>query len=234
MPDNNKKFHEFALQSILFKGRQDWYFCYLKSERIAHVLAFLCDQVAPEARGELEEVTRRAGLIPGEIAHLAAGEVDAEVVLADLFSQLSAMRMLVARRVLSQEHAALLAREYEGVAERLVQGSHPSPLILSEHFAVPALDTPTPQLPRGAFDSPQASYKDSRTKGHNGVDKGQSERMSLILELVRKRKSLSIKEIAEVIKGCSEKTIQRELGELIRQGLIKKVGERRWSLYMPA
>jgi len=58
--------------------------------------------------------------------------------------------------------------------------------------------------------------------------------MSLILELVRKKKSLSIKEIATVVKGCSEKTIQRELALLIHQGLVRKVGERRWSLYLPA
>jgi len=58
--------------------------------------------------------------------------------------------------------------------------------------------------------------------------------MSFILDLVRKRKSLSIKEIAAVIKDCSEKTIQRELAALISQGLVRKVGERRWSLYTPA
>lgn len=235
MPDNSKKFHEFALQSILFKGRQDWYFCYLKSEKIAHVLAFLCEQVLPESRGEIEEATRRAALLPGEIAHLAAGEVDAEVVLADLFALLSALRMLAARRILAPEHGALLARELEGVAERLVRGSHPSPLLLSEHFAIPSLEAPAPQLPRGPFESASSAIKDnSRAKGHAGSNKGQSDRMSLILELVRKRKSLSIKEIAKEIKDCSEKTIQRELQELIRKGLIRKVGERRWSLYLPA
>jgi hypothetical protein len=32
MPDKRSKFHDFALKSILFKGREDWYFCYLKTE----------------------------------------------------------------------------------------------------------------------------------------------------------------------------------------------------------
>jgi hypothetical protein len=35
----DNEFHEIALKSILFKGRTDIYFCYLKSEKIAHVLA---------------------------------------------------------------------------------------------------------------------------------------------------------------------------------------------------
>lgn len=43
--------------------------------------------------------------------------------------------------------------------------------------------------------------------------------------------SYSIKEIATVIPGCSEKTIQRELSALVASGSVKRVGERRWSRY---
>ena len=39
--------------------------------------------------------------------------------------------------------------------------------------------------------------------------------------------------VAKVIKGFSEKTIQRELTALIQQGLVQKRGERRWSVYSP-
>jgi predicted HTH transcriptional regulator len=59
-------------------------------------------------------------------------------------------------------------------------------------------------------------------------------RQNIIINLLKKRGGLTIKDIAEVIQNCSEKTIQRELADLIRQGLIKKVGERRWSQYVPA
>jgi DNA-binding HxlR family transcriptional regulator len=34
-----------------------------------------------------------------------------------------------------------------------------------------------------------------------------------------------------MIRGVSEKTIQRELGALIESGLVMKQGERRWSVY---
>ncbi|MSR70544.1 DeoR family transcriptional regulator [Candidatus Kaiserbacteria bacterium] len=232
MPDNSKKFHEFALQSILFKGRSDWYFCYLKAEKIAHALVFLGRSAAPEWQEELDETARRAGLLPGSIAHLAGGEVDAPLVLADVFGLLSALRLLAARGALSGQNAQVLAHECEVVAERIVRGSNPSPFVSAEDFSVPQLESPSAFLSRPSYaPAPQEHLKDNRTKGHN---KGQSERMSLILELVRKRKSLSIKEIASVIKGCSEKTIQRELAALISQGLVRKVGERRWSLYMPA
>ncbi len=229
MPDN-KRFHEFALQSILFKGRGDWYFCYLKTEKIAHVLLVLA-QGAGAASEDLTEAARRSASLSGEIAHLAAGEIDAPVVLADLFALLGAVRMLSVLRSLAPETGSILVHELETVAERLVRGSHPSPFVSSEDFTVPALSESSSLLGRGALGSLPSPIKDSKSKGQ---DKRQSERMSLILDLVRKKKSLSIKEIASVIRDCSEKTIQRELNILIEQGLIKREGERRWSVYLPA
>ena len=235
MPDKGKKFHEFALQSTLFKGRSDWYFCYLKTEKIAHVLVLLAQTAEPACRDEIDAAARRTASLCGDIAHLAAGELDASIVLADLFALLSTVRMLVSERALSAENGLILVGEIEQVAERLARGSHPSPFISNEDFVVPLQEYQHPMLghlPGVASDTRHlAGIKDNRTKGQN---KGQSERMSLILELVRKKKSLSIKEIAAVIKGCSEKTIQRELALLIGQGLVRKVGERRWSLYLPA
>lgn len=235
MPDNSKKFHEFALQSILFKGRSDWYFCYLKTEKIAHVLVLLA-QNSGAMGDDMTEAARRAASLSGEIAHLAAGEVDAPVVLADLFALLGAVRMLSVYGSLSKETGAILGRELEQVAERLVRGSHPSPFVSTEDFAVPAIqERQTPMLGHamayGSSDGQLGALKDKRTQGQS---KGQSDRMSLILDLVRKRKSLSIKEITSVIRDCSEKTIQRELNILIERGLIRREGERRWSVYLPA
>ncbi len=56
-------------------------------------------------------------------------------------------------------------------------------------------------------------------------------RQDIILALVKKRKEVTIKDVAEVIKDCSEKTIQRELIAFINAGVLKRTGERRWSKY---
>jgi DNA-binding HxlR family transcriptional regulator len=56
-------------------------------------------------------------------------------------------------------------------------------------------------------------------------------RQNIIINLLKKRGGLTIKDIAEVIQNCSEKTIQRELVALIKNGMVKKEGERRWSKY---
>lgn len=56
-------------------------------------------------------------------------------------------------------------------------------------------------------------------------------RQERILLLLKNQSNLTIKDFATVISDCSEKTIQRELIELVEKGVIKKEGERRWSTY---
>jgi DNA-binding HxlR family transcriptional regulator len=56
-------------------------------------------------------------------------------------------------------------------------------------------------------------------------------RQSQIIELLRQRSHLTIRDFSIVISDCSEKTIQRELIDLVEKGLVKREGERRWSTY---
>lgn len=70
-----------------------------------------------------------------------------------------------------------------------------------------------PQMPR----EPKASRKETRGKN--------------ILEFIAQEGSVSIKDISQNIRGCSEKTIQRELAKMINSGAVKKMGERRWTRY---
>lgn len=53
-----------------------------------------------------------------------------------------------------------------------------------------------------------------------------------ILKLVRQQGPISIKDIVGTVSGVSGKTVQRELAELVRLGLLRKEGERRWSRYV--
>ena len=123
MPDKRSKFHEFALKSILFKGRPEWYFCYVKSERLAHALSVLSQMATPEA-DLLPRLAHLSGDLPGTIAHLAAGELEAPIVLADIFSLLSLLRLAATGGLLRKENAMVLEREYEDMAHRLMAGSH--------------------------------------------------------------------------------------------------------------
>lgn len=57
-------------------------------------------------------------------------------------------------------------------------------------------------------------------------------RKDQILALFVKGVDISIKDISTRIKGCSEKTIQRELNDLVSDGKIQRIGEKRWSRYI--
>ncbi len=57
-------------------------------------------------------------------------------------------------------------------------------------------------------------------------------RREQILALFVKGVDVSIKDIASRIRGCSEKTIQRELNSLLYDNVIERIGEKRWSRYV--
>ena len=64
----------------------------------------------------------------------------------------------------------------------------------------------------------------------SNVEKKQT-RKDAILKFLRKGQTLTIKDICQVVGDCSEKTIQRELQSMMKEGVLKKEGERRWSRY---
>lgn len=56
-------------------------------------------------------------------------------------------------------------------------------------------------------------------------------RRDAILSVLRSKGNASIKDISDVVLDCSEKTIQRELTDMINKGQVVREGERRWSRY---
>ena len=66
-------------------------------------------------------------------------------------------------------------------------------------------------------------------KGQTVKDKNR--RYEVIINLLKKTKEISVKDVSSIVSDCSEKTIQRELLSLVDKGVLKKEGERRWSKY---
>lgn len=56
-------------------------------------------------------------------------------------------------------------------------------------------------------------------------------RQAIILDILKDKDSLVIKDISQKITDCSEKTVQRELNYLVEIGLISRSGARRWTRY---
>lgn len=57
-------------------------------------------------------------------------------------------------------------------------------------------------------------------------------RRDQILALFVKGQDMSIKDISTKVRGCSEKTIQRELNALVFENIVERIGEKRWSRYV--
>lgn len=84
--------------------------------------------------------------------------------------------------------------------------------------------------PKNTIENNRANGKENRGDNGNG-HKRKDLRKNTILDFIKGHNNVNIKDIAPNITGCSEKTIQRELIQLISDGKIRKTGERRWSKY---
>lgn len=70
-------------------------------------------------------------------------------------------------------------------------------------------------------------------KNKKGANRKQNRREQ-ILNVFSRGVEVSINDISRKIVGCSVKTIQRELNNLLAEGSIAKIGEKRWSRYILA
>lgn len=71
----------------------------------------------------------------------------------------------------------------------------------------------------------------SYIKDTKSMHMSRGDRRKQILDFIKDKNFISIKDISISIKDCSEKTIQRELNEMVNNGQIIKEGEKRWSRY---
>lgn len=92
------------------------------------------------------------------------------------------------------------------------------------------------RVPDKNRESVRSSLMDNKTKEGRTISSSfqmrKNGRREQILALFVKGVDVSIKDIATRIRGCSEKTIQRELNSLLADNLIERIGEKRWSRYV--
>lgn len=68
-------------------------------------------------------------------------------------------------------------------------------------------------------------------KEFGAVSVKKNSRQSIIIAILKRKKEIIIKDVSPLINGCSEKTIQRELSGMVKSGVLRKMGEKRWSRY---
>lgn len=68
-------------------------------------------------------------------------------------------------------------------------------------------------------------------KDFGAVSVKKNSRQSIIIALLKRKKEVMIKDVTPLIAGCSEKTIQRELSDMVEAGILRRIGEKRWTRY---
>lgn len=154
-------------------------------------------------------------------------------------------------RMVSLMNSSIIKNELDNIAKKLtdlVQNNHiesmsVSTLVIPEKFFK---DEETSSILEnskkisGQVKSHISAILNKENKMSLSINNGQSlqekknERRDKIISVIKNNDvngGLIIKDITSKFVGLSEKTIQRELTELLHKGQIKKTGEKRWSRY---
>ncbi len=139
----------------------------------------------------------------------------------------SLMDVCVLGGLLSQMNFSIIEKEFSNLVNLISNYKHKTD---STNGIIPVSFFESTNLTFSTPEHRNFSVKDTSFIKDSGAFKSNN-RQSIILGLLKKKKDLSIKDIATIIRDVSEKTIQRELVSLIEAGIITKTGERRWSKY---
>ena len=137
----------------------------------------------------------------------------------------SNLRVAHAARYLSYEILEVFLHEIDSVQRTLRKYTEPkgrSPLQMFGERVEPVRERKQVRVPKDRQEL--GGVSDS---GHTHMPS----RRDRVLLVLRDKGEATIKDIVDVVTDCSEKTIQRELISLIKDNIITREGERRWSKY---
>ncbi len=246
-PKDNQNIHQgqepMDWKSLGFFSAEDYLiYIFKKTEKITSALYLVSGLLKDEEPMKWELRDKGMDLLSSSFTASSSVPGDKNSVIQSLFTAaletISLLNVAHVSHLISEMNHRILVREIDQVVrllkDRLTSNAESAGYILSEQFFR------TPDL----FSS---SFKDTYStgnKGHTektsgkGISQGQvavqqkkSIRQEQITNILKGQSNLTIKDFSKVIKDCSEKTIQRELLELVDKGVIKKEGERRWSRY---
>ncbi|MES2314517.1 MAG: DeoR family transcriptional regulator [Patescibacteria group bacterium] len=221
-------------------------YIFKKTEKITAALYLVSSLLKDEEPIKWELRDKGMDLLSSSFTASSAVPGDKNAVIQSIFTAaletMSLLNVAHISHLISDMNHKILVREIDQVVtllkERLTTSAENAGYVLSEQFFK------TPDLFSTGFSIGQdSSIKDNQNRQvksikDKGVSQGQvmvqqkkSQRQEHIINVLKGQGNLTIKDFSKVIKDCSEKTIQRELLELVEKGIIRKEGERRWSRY---
>jgi len=242
-------------KSLGFFSAEDYLiYIFKKTEKITSALYLVSGLLKDEEPIKWELRDRGIDLLSSSFSASNSLPGDKNAVIQSLFTAaletLSLLNVAKISNLISDMNHRLLVHEIDNIVallrDRLAESAESAGYILSESFFK------TPDLFSTGFRLGNKSnnsggdmiFKRQANSGSVGLDgktghgsvstdvqAKKTQRQDAILAVLATQSNLTIKDFSKVIKDCSEKTIQRELIELVDKGVVKKEGERRWSRY---
>lgn len=228
-------------KSLGFFSAEDYLiYIFKKTEKITAALYLVSGLLKDEEPMKWELRDKAMDLVSSSFTASSSMPGDKNVVIQSIFSSaletISILNVAKVSHLISEMNHTLLVREIDNIIgllrDRLAKSAESAGYVLSESFFR------TPSLFPSGFkpDSRDSSRKENSqvggiTQGKSDAAIKKSQRQENIVNILKGQSDLTIKDFSKVIKDCSEKTIQRELLDLVQKGVIKREGERRWSKY---
>lgn len=163
---------------------------------------------------------------------------------------LSLLELATLTNIISEENFEVLKREFDLLLSLIKNNSvkmnnQLSPYLGGDYFKVKDKSLRPKEIEdvlssikdindeKGHFKNKGQSLLDSKKTEIEKLSNNQKKttRRDEIIKILSKGHKLTIKDISKTVVGCSEKTIQRELQSMLKDNLLNKEGERRWSRY---
>ncbi len=243
MRDKSSVPEDFALEKSIFNNifEKDIrrVFMYKKAERLAKAIHLIAPAFAgsPSLYARIDTIA--VGLVDAAILPPSTARVALSRELLTLSSILAIARTT---NLLSAMNAELITREVHFLLQEVASYEEPR-ISLEENLTLSGVESRLKEMTRSVAKTNVAekpvitkravAISGSARGGSAAGDKGHpiKDREEAILTILKNKGVASIKDISLVIRGVSEKTVQRELISLIDKGLVIKKGERRWSTY---
>ncbi len=216
-----------------------------RAERIASVVFYVLSHIeltdtVKIHHGNLSDKSMK--LHEAAIGSLTLQEYEAKDNLYDLLQALialqSCIRIATAARVFTNNVERVLVEEID-ILVRLIKNHYMKGEEGAKDDYEPLLATGVePEKKNSLSTASSSSQKSSPKPQPSTIGKPKptnshttGERIDRIKTVLEAKGEATIKDIAEIISDCSEKTIQRDLIQLIDKGEVIREGERRWSKY---
>lgn len=247
-------FSEDAWKKLgFFAGEQYLVFTFKKSQKLVAALYLISNLIKDSDPLKWEMREKGVNLLTAALALNTTEVFEKDVALRNIFSLsldiVSLLELSVLSGIMSEMNYNILTHEFNSLVlllqKNVEEKTRERGYVLSENFFktdytlkkdIKSTEensighNETTLKVKDSLGSSSKTNKSTTTKtGSEIVIK--DNRKDTIVTMLKQGETLTIKDFAKVITNCSEKTIQRELLNLVDKGVLKKEGERRWSKY---